>query len=136
MGLVEGIVAGQNNLEICHLQFTDDTIIFSSDNIVVSLLNLKSILRCFKLVSGLKVNFRKISVIGIGIDDSVSSATATSLRCKLEGLPFKVLGLPIVATSSYSTATFNSFTNITFLLAKILSTNSPMEYVSWNNVRW
>jgi hypothetical protein len=45
LGLVEGIVLGQNGLRISHLQFVDDTLISSYDK-SASIQNVKRILQC------------------------------------------------------------------------------------------
>lgn len=49
---------------ITHLQFADDTILFSSTR-REEILALKRILRCFQLVSGLKVNISKSMLVGV-----------------------------------------------------------------------
>lgn len=58
---------------------------------------MKAVLRCFELVSGLKVNFHKSSLIGINIDESFLSSAAKFLNCRVGGIPFKYLGLPVGA---------------------------------------
>ena len=68
-GLIQGIfTVGVDSLRISYLQFTNDTLSFSL-NSSSSLLNIKRIMRCFELISGLRVNFHKISLIGMGIKD-------------------------------------------------------------------
>jgi len=49
----------------------------------------------------LKVTFYKSSIIGVGIDDDVLSLTVNNFMCWKVGLPFKYLGLPTGASSSY-----------------------------------
>jgi len=66
LGLTSGINVGNTGLVISHLQFADDTLIFSSDSLY-SMQNIKRILLCFELVSGLKVNFYKSSIVGVGV---------------------------------------------------------------------
>ncbi|KAF1874075.1 hypothetical protein Lal_00041520 [Lupinus albus] len=59
---------------------------------------MKSILICFELVSRLKVNFNKISLIGIRVDNSFMTATTTSfVSCKIGFIPFLYLGIPVGA---------------------------------------
>ena len=87
-------------MNITHLQFADDALIFSSYNFSF-LQNIKRILQCFELISSLKVNFYKSSIIGIGIDDDVVSFIVNNFMCWKERLPFKYLGLPTRASSSY-----------------------------------
>ncbi|XP_073261473.1 uncharacterized protein [Populus alba] len=89
-----GIVLGQNGLRISHLQFADDTLISSYDK-SASIQNVKRILQCSELVSGLKVNFFESTSIGFGPDSEIISDMALSLRCKVESLHSMYLGLPI-----------------------------------------
>jgi hypothetical protein len=99
--LIEGINIGQGGFTLSHLQFTDDTLIFSS-SFLFSMQNIMCILLCFKLISGLKVHFSKSSIFGVGIEDHVCDYTAQILQYKQEDLPFKYLGLPIGANSCRS----------------------------------
>ena len=58
--LLEGIKVGEKNIEVNMLQFADDTLFLSeakTQNMVI-----KSILRCFELAAGLKVNFIKSKI--------------------------------------------------------------------------
>lgn len=88
---------GRDRVEISHLQYADDTIIFGEakmENIGL----LKCVLRCFKLYSGLKVNFHKSCLIGVGVE--VCESWAKVLNCNLGSIPFVYLGLPIGAKSN------------------------------------
>lgn len=58
---------------------------------------MKSVLRCFEVVSGLKVNFHKTGVIGINVENRFLDTSYLFLNCKCDSLPFKYLGLPIGA---------------------------------------
>ncbi|KAJ6333833.1 hypothetical protein OIU77_009673 [Salix suchowensis] len=53
---------------------------------------------------GLKVNFFKSSISRFGMEKEVIYSTAFNLRCKMEDLPLKYLGLPIGESSSGVTA--------------------------------
>ena len=94
LGLTSGINIGNTGLVISHLQFADDTLMFSSDSLH-SMQNIKRILLCFELVSGLKVNFYKSSIVGVGVAAHTCNFTAQLLRCKQDQLPLMYLGLPI-----------------------------------------
>ena len=50
---------------------------------------------CFELISGLKGDFYKSSIIGVGIEDHICNYTTQILRCKQEQLPIIYHGLPI-----------------------------------------
>ena len=59
--LLEGIKVGEKNIEVNMLQFADDTL-FLSEAKTQNILVIKSILRCFELAAGLKVNFIKSKI--------------------------------------------------------------------------
>lgn len=92
-GLMNGAVSlekfsgcriGNEGPQISLLQYADDTIVVgeaSWDNIWV----MKSVFRCFELVSGMKVNFNKTRLIGINVDDDFISSGADFLNCKIGG---------------------------------------------------
>ena len=67
IGLFNGISVGMRNLQISHLQFANDTIIFC-ESVMDQLIIIKRILRCFQLISGLKVNFSKSALFDIKVD--------------------------------------------------------------------
>ncbi|GKV46774.1 hypothetical protein SLEP1_g53743 [Rubroshorea leprosula] len=90
----KGVVIGSGDAMVTHLQFADDTIFFgdaTEDNIWV----IKCIMRTFKLASGLKINFRKSQLIGVGVDQNWCAKMAYQLCCKEGKLPFRYLGIPI-----------------------------------------
>ncbi|XP_057809058.1 uncharacterized protein LOC131023530 [Salvia miltiorrhiza] len=55
----------------------------------------KKILSLFELLSGLKVNYSKSSLMGIKIDDSKLESLANVLECRMGSIPFKYLGVKI-----------------------------------------
>ena len=81
---------------LSHLQFVDDTILFSEANLE-ELQCIKRLLRNFELASGLKVNFQKSLICGIGVDDCFLNKVARLLCCKVGMLPISYLGLPLGA---------------------------------------
>ncbi|GKV10561.1 hypothetical protein SLEP1_g21905 [Rubroshorea leprosula] len=92
--LFAGVSVGSNQLNISHLQFADDTILFgyaTEENIWA----VKCITRIFELVSGLKINYVKSQLMGVHVDEEWLSRAAAILNCKLGVLPFKYLGVPI-----------------------------------------
>lgn len=60
-------------------------------------MNIKRILRCFEMISGLRINFHKSVIASIGVQDDLLAAIANRLNCKCQKLPFKYLGLPLGA---------------------------------------
>lgn len=81
---------------ISHLQYVDDTICFGRAT-VDNLWTLKALLQGFQLVSGLKVNFSKSSLIEINVPTDFMDMACNFLGCSESNLPFKYLGLPIGA---------------------------------------
>ncbi|XP_058757399.1 uncharacterized protein LOC131630652 [Vicia villosa] len=72
--------------------FADDTILVvegSSDNIWV----MKSILRWFEMMSGLRINFHKSRIYGVQVSDWLLEAASNFLSCDIDHLPFKYLGV-------------------------------------------
>lgn len=71
------------NFAISRLQFADDTIFFiknSSDHGM----HLKYILQTFETISGLKVNYTKSSMVGIGVEAMDLVNLAALLGCKVD----------------------------------------------------
>jgi hypothetical protein len=61
-------------------------------NTELSLINLKFILLCFELLSGMKINFHKSEVIVMGCDSEEQARVARLLNCKQGRFPFTYLG--------------------------------------------
>ncbi|GKC31960.1 hypothetical protein Tco_1039254 [Tanacetum coccineum] len=52
-------------------------------------------LRCFFLISGLKINIDKSNVLGVGVSDEEISQMARIIGYGVSKLPFKYLGVPV-----------------------------------------
>ncbi|GKB15937.1 putative RNA-directed DNA polymerase [Tanacetum coccineum] len=94
-----GIKVGKDKIHISHLQFADDALImgeWSRDNAK----NLSRILTCFHLAFGLKVNFNKSKLFGVGISTVDLHSLASFIGCLASQLPFTYLGLSISANMS------------------------------------
>nr|KYP40876.1 Putative ribonuclease H protein At1g65750 family [Cajanus cajan] len=96
MNLFKGLHLGGEGPLISLLQFADDTLIIGEAT-MQNLWCLKAILRCFELISGMKINFHKSSVVGIHSGVDFTELAASFLHCKVGQLPFKHLGLPLGA---------------------------------------
>ncbi|KAF5754385.1 putative RNA-directed DNA polymerase [Helianthus annuus] len=95
-GIFNGLQCTSNGPVLSHLIYADDVVFlgeWSSENVN----NLRRLLRCFHLVSGLKVNLAKCSLFGIGIDELEVQQMADSMGCKKGTFPFKHLGLVVGA---------------------------------------
>ncbi|XP_028113696.1 uncharacterized protein LOC114311727 [Camellia sinensis] len=97
LGLLKGVNIGVNQVVLSHLQFANDSLLFYQAE-VLEVLCLKRVLRCFELASGLKINYPKSVLCGVGISDSSLHEFASVLHCKAQKLPLKYLGLPLGAS--------------------------------------
>ncbi|PWA63317.1 Transposon TX1 [Artemisia annua] len=67
-GIFNGVRVGSNQVVVSHLQYADDTIFFgewSRENAR----SLMCILKCFEQVSGLRVNYSKSKLYGVGVNE-------------------------------------------------------------------
>jgi len=87
---------GIDEVEVNLLQFMDDTINLGEVTLE-NVITIKCIMRCFELVSSLKVNFSKISFGAVGVESSEVEKFARLLNCSLLTLSFTYLGMSIGA---------------------------------------
>lgn len=93
-GLLEAAVLGREKILVSHLQYADDTIFISSakqDNAWA----MRCLLRNFELISGLKVNYSKSSIMGINVDRNILESMAGILGCVIGTVPFSYLGIKV-----------------------------------------
>ena len=91
---------GSQKEDVNILQYADDTLFFgtaTTDNVRVQ----KSILRCFEMVSGLKINYAKSHFGCMGKSEGWCRDAAHFLNCSQLDIPFSYHGIP-VGTSSKS----------------------------------
>ncbi|GKC38993.1 kinase-like domain, beta-lactamase/transpeptidase-like protein [Tanacetum coccineum] len=93
-GIFRGIQVGVDNVMVSHLQYVDDTTFFGEWN-KENDKYLMCILRCFEEVSGLRVNYNKSKLYGIGVTERELSEMASWMGCGVGDYPFTYLGLPI-----------------------------------------
>lgn len=86
------VKVGHSQVEVSLVQYADDTMIFGEASLQNVFL---IIIRCFEVVSGLKVNFFKSKFGSICVDQALVEDFAHLLNCTLLSLPFPYLGLPI-----------------------------------------
>ena len=87
-------VGGANPVVVSHLQFADDTLLIGNKS-WATVCAMGAGLVLFEVMSGLKVNFHKSSLIGVNINASWLSEAASVLGCKVGKLSFLYLGLQI-----------------------------------------
>lgn len=85
-----------NTLNFSILQYANATILLGNGSLE-NLWSIKTIFRSFEMVSGLKVNFHKISLIGINLSEFFLQSVSDFLFCDTRSIPFKFLGIPVGA---------------------------------------
>ncbi|XP_071705147.1 uncharacterized mitochondrial protein AtMg01250-like [Rutidosis leptorrhynchoides] len=68
VGLIKGVEVRNENILVSHLQYADDTIFFGEWS-RRNACNVMKLLKCFEKLSGLKVNFLKSCMHGMGVND-------------------------------------------------------------------
>ncbi|GJY96037.1 hypothetical protein Tco_0512398 [Tanacetum coccineum] len=89
-----GVSLANNSANISLLQYADDVLFFgewSKSNAT----NLTHLLECYHEVSGLKVNFSKSCLYGVGVPYLDVVSLARYIKCSHDSLPFMYLGLPV-----------------------------------------
>ncbi|XP_071739104.1 uncharacterized mitochondrial protein AtMg01250-like [Rutidosis leptorrhynchoides] len=94
-GLFRGVEIGRDKVVVSHLQYADDTM-FLGEWSTTNARNLFKILKCFELSSGLKVNFHKSCLYGVGVDSGDVESLANLMGCQAGKFPFMYLGLQLV----------------------------------------
>nr|GEY28825.1 RNA-directed DNA polymerase, eukaryota [Tanacetum cinerariifolium] len=83
-----------NTLNLSHLFFVDDAL-FIEEWSNTNIKSLVSNLDCFNQVSGLKINFNKSNLFGVGVPFAEVVSLASITGCNALSTPFNYLGLPI-----------------------------------------
>ena len=92
--LYYGVHVGSKAINVGLLQFADDTL-FMCEAKIQNAWVIKSILRSFELASGLRVNFFKTKIGGVGLEATLLKQFSNILNCKHMKIPFMYLGMPI-----------------------------------------
>ena len=96
VGAIHSIKIGKDNVDLSHLQFVDYTILFYPlDTDVLS--NYRCLLDCFSVMSGLKINFQKSTLIPLNCDEAWVESIKDTLGCSISSLLIKYLGIPLDA---------------------------------------
>jgi len=93
-GLLKGVRVGSKSVEVKLLEFADDTLFFFQPQLQCAYV-IKSVLRNFEIVSGLKVNFHKSDVSAIGLSEVDSMVFYKCLNTGHMVFPFQYLGITI-----------------------------------------
>jgi hypothetical protein len=93
-GHIKGVVSHLVDNGVTHLQYADDTILLIElDDSAIA--NLKFILICFEILSGLKINFSKSKVTVTGVSQLEQARVARMFNFKEGRFPLSYLGFPI-----------------------------------------
>lgn len=92
--IIKGITVGNRNVIVSHLQFADDTLIFCLVKRKI-LTNIRRMMDCFQVLSGLRINFSKSGLIALGRSKLWGEQMAAKLGCKLIDIPISYLGIPL-----------------------------------------
>ncbi|XP_022030818.1 uncharacterized mitochondrial protein AtMg01250-like [Helianthus annuus] len=92
--LFKGFKCPKNGPTLSHLFFPDDALIIGKWD-VVNALNMARILRCFYVISGLKINYAKSNLMGVGVSKEEIEHMASCIGCRPAALPCMYLRLPI-----------------------------------------
>ncbi|XP_016170676.1 uncharacterized protein LOC107613265 [Arachis ipaensis] len=95
-GRIAPLLVGSAHVELSHLQFADDTILFCPP-VTETILNYKRLLRCFELISGLSINFGKSNLISVNWDQGWIDHAFGLLGCQQAALPVRYLGISLGA---------------------------------------
>ncbi|XP_072087269.1 uncharacterized protein [Arachis hypogaea] len=95
-GRISPLLVGRDNIELSHLQFDDDTILFFPPE-EETLKNYKRLLRCFEMMSGLSINFEKSNLIPVNCSSEWVNKMCQLLGCQEVALPVRYLGISLGA---------------------------------------
>lgn len=95
-GIMEGIEVGREKVMVSHLQFADDTLVFCPAK-MRCIINMRRLKDCFHLLTGLRINFNKSSLICIGREKAWARKIATRIGYQVAQLQITYLGIPLGA---------------------------------------
>ncbi|XP_021995809.1 uncharacterized protein LOC110892992 [Helianthus annuus] len=121
--IFKGITTPVSRPTVSHLLYADD-VLFVGEWSEENFHNLARLLRCFHLSSGLKVNFSKSRVFGVGVGNGQVSEMATIVGCEKGLLPLSYLGSPVgsnmgLVISTYYFSLFSAPVHVIKYLEKV-----------------
>ena len=96
IGIIEAVKVGRDKIEVSHLQFANDTLIFCPANLE-TLQNVRWLLDCFALIYDLSINYSKTALIPLRCDEEWVNEASAWLKCNVMKLPITYLGIPLGA---------------------------------------
>lgn len=95
-GLIKGVSINRLGVNLSHLQYASDTILFIPAKREV-ILNFEHILDYYGLISGLTINYEKSTIIPLNCVDSFVEEFRNNLGCMVLSLTTCYLGIPLGA---------------------------------------
>ncbi|XP_016206137.1 uncharacterized protein LOC107646468 [Arachis ipaensis] len=95
---ISPLLVGRDKIELSHLQFADNTILFCPPE-EETVKNYKRLLRCFEMMSGLSINFEKSNLIPVNCSQEWINRMCQLLGCQEAALPVRYLGINLGANS-------------------------------------
>ncbi|KAJ0788573.1 putative RNA-directed DNA polymerase [Helianthus annuus] len=96
LGCFKGINTPNGGPVMSHFLYADDALILGEWS-VENIKTIARILRIFHICSGLKINFHKSNIFGLGVTEEELESMASILGCKTGSFPFKYLGISVGA---------------------------------------
>ncbi|GJZ71543.1 putative RNA-directed DNA polymerase, eukaryota, reverse transcriptase zinc-binding domain protein [Tanacetum coccineum] len=132
MRLFKGALIRQGNMTISHLIYVDD-VLFIGEWSQANIHNLLCMLRCFYLVSGLKININKCNVLGVYVSHENVANMAKVIGCGAAKLPLKYLGIPIgcnmARVSNWNTIVQRFSSKLSEFKARLLSVGGRLSLI-------
>ncbi|GJT29209.1 hypothetical protein Tco_0909484 [Tanacetum coccineum] len=128
-GLFLGIPI-DSSLTLSHLFFADDDIFVGKWD-SLNIRTIVNVLKCFHLASGLKINFHKSKLMGIGTRSEEVEAAAITMGCSIFTTPFVHLGVKVRVPSGMLKLLKLIRRN---LFNEVDGSKRKMAWISWNKV--
>jgi hypothetical protein len=93
-GYITGLMSTLHPEGVVSLQYVDDTLLFLEHDFKADC-HLKWLMICFKKLSGMRINYHKIDLTSINLEEDECNEYSQIFCCKLESFPFKYLGVPL-----------------------------------------
>nr|GEX97885.1 RNA-directed DNA polymerase, eukaryota [Tanacetum cinerariifolium] len=115
-GLDKGIRIDES-LTLSHLFYADDAVFIGKWD-KANVITIVNMLKCFYLVSGLKINIQNSKIMGIGTSQEEVDTDANVIGCNTFSLPFNYLGVKVGSSSSRSNFWDEVIAKLSFRLSK------------------
>ncbi|XP_028116127.1 uncharacterized protein LOC114313894 [Camellia sinensis] len=135
LGYLRGATIEPTELMLSHLQFANNIVIFCAAD-RVELVNIKRILRCFELMSGLKINFHKSVLSGVGVNEEDIKDFVSVLHCHSQKLPITYFGANPRRKSTWKPVIEKVKKKLASWKGKMLSFARIITLIKWTGVKF